>query len=146
MDSILYRFDGFSLDPKQRKLLSRDKVVQLSSRAFEILLLLIRKQGEVVEKSEILDKVWADSFVEESNLVVRISALRRVLGETRGERKFIETVSGRGYSFVFPIEEVTSKQRFAALKTDKPDNSIKRPRLLNTWKKPSINATRISCF
>jgi adenylate cyclase len=111
VDSKLYKFDSFCLDPKQRKLLSGDEVVQLSSRAFEMLLLLVRKQGEVVEKGEILEKVWADSFVEESNLVVHISALRRVLGETRGTRKFIETVSGRGYSFVFPIEEVKSADR-----------------------------------
>jgi len=114
MDSKLYKFDSFCLDPKQRKLLSQNIVVPLSSRAFEMLLLLVQKQGEVVEKSEILEKVWSDSFVEESNLVVHISALRRVLGETRGERKFIETVSGRGYSFVFPIEEVKSKQKLAA--------------------------------
>ncbi|HVE57183.1 MAG TPA: winged helix-turn-helix domain-containing protein [Pyrinomonadaceae bacterium] len=118
MDSKLYKFDSFCLDPKQRKLLSENKVVQLSSRAFEMLLLLVQKQGEVVEKSEILDKVWSDSFVEESNLVVHISALRRVLGETRGERKFIETVSGRGYSFVFPIEEAESNRKPAKLKTD----------------------------
>src|SRR6185369_4847546 len=120
MDSKLYKFDVFCLDPKQRKLLSDNEVVQLSSRAFEMLLLLVQKQGEIVEKSEILDKVWSDSFVEESNLVVHISALRRVLGETRGERKFIETISGRGYSFVFPIEEVKSKPKPAAVKTAEP--------------------------
>jgi DNA-binding winged helix-turn-helix (wHTH) protein/Tfp pilus assembly protein PilF len=122
MDSTLYKFDVFCLDPKQRKLLSGNKVVQLSSRAFEMLLLLVQKQGEVVEKSEILDKVWADSFVEESNLVVHVSALRRVLGERRGERKFIETVSGRGYSFVFPIEEVKSKQKPANAETHEKIN------------------------
>lgn len=123
MNSKLYKFDSFCLDPKQRKLLSEKGVVQLSSRAFEMLLLLVQKQGEVVEKSEILEKVWSDSVVEESNLVVHISALRRVLGETRGERKFIETVSGRGYSFVFPIEEAELKQKSAKLKNDAPFTS-----------------------
>lgn len=105
MNHESYKFGDFRLDPAQRKLFKREKIIRLSPRAFEILLLLVQKQGEIVEKNELLDKVWADSFVEESNLVVHISALRRSLGERRGERKFIETVSGRGYSFVFPVEK-----------------------------------------
>lgn len=125
MTDNLYKFDDFRLDPRQRKLLFGEKVVQLSSRAFEMLLLLVQKQGRVVEKSEILAQVWSDSFVDESNLVVHISALRRVLGERRGERKFIETVSGRGYSFVFPVEEVkksaVEKPQAIVSKSEKTD-------------------------
>lgn len=105
MNHESYKFGDFRLDPAQRKLFKLDRIIRLSPRAFEILLLLIQKHGEIVEKNELLDKVWTDSFVEESNLVVHISALRRSLGERRGERKFIETVSGRGYSFVFPVEK-----------------------------------------
>lgn len=112
-----YHFGDFRLDTAQRKLFRQDKVIRLSPRAFEILLLLVQKQGEVIEKDELLEKVWTDSFVEESNLVVHISALRRSLGEKRGERKFIETVSGRGYSFVFPVEK---------FETEKPPVNSKR--------------------
>ena len=118
MNHESYKFGDFRLDPVQRKLFKRDKIIRLSPRAFEILLLLVQKQGEIVEKNELLDKVWTDSFVEESNLVVHISALRRSLGERRGERKFIETVSGRGYSFVFPVEKVEVEKAVANSKTE----------------------------
>lgn len=110
MKDKAFQFADFYLDPKQRKFLYQNQPVHLSSRAFEILSLLIQKHGEVVEKEEILKKVWSDSYVEEGNLAVHIYALRRVLDEKRGERKFIETVSGRGYSFVFPVNEVKTDE------------------------------------
>lgn len=106
MNHESYKFGDFRLDPAQRKLFKREKIIRLSPRAFEILLLLVQKQDAVVEKNELLDKVWTDSFVEESNLVVYISALRR----SPGERKFIETVSGRGYSFVFPVDKFEAEK------------------------------------
>ncbi|MEP6925487.1 MAG: winged helix-turn-helix domain-containing protein [Pyrinomonadaceae bacterium] len=106
MKDKIFQFEDFCLDPKQRKFLYQNKTIHLSSRAFKILLLLVQKHGEVVEKEELLEKVWSDSYVEEGNLAVHIHALRRVLGEKRGEKKFIETVSGRGYSFIFPVKRV----------------------------------------
>jgi DNA-binding winged helix-turn-helix (wHTH) protein/Flp pilus assembly protein TadD len=106
MKNKVFQFEDFYLDPKQRKFLYQNKTVHLSSRAFEILSLLVQRQGEVVEKEELLEKVWSDSYVEEGNLAVHIYALRRVLGEKRAEKKFIETVSGRGYSFVFPVKKI----------------------------------------
>lgn len=110
MNTQTYKFDEFQLAPKQRKLLYRNSPVAISAKAFEILLMLIEQRGEIVEKDEFLRKIWSDSFVEESNLVVHISALRRVLLEKKGERKFIETVSGRGYSFVAPVEEIETTE------------------------------------
>ncbi len=104
----IYKFNGFLLDSFHRKLSHKGSVISLSPRAYEILLLLIENKGSVVEKNEILAAVWTDSFVEESNLAVHISALRRVLGEKRGEQRFIETISGRGYSFVAQVGEVST--------------------------------------
>ena len=106
MKDQAFQFEEFYLDPKQRKFLYQNKNIHLSSRAFKILSLLVQKQGEVVEKEELLEKVWSDSYVEEGNLAVHIHALRRMLGEKRGEKKFIETISGRGYSFVFPVKRI----------------------------------------
>lgn len=100
----MYSFADFSLDSNSRKLFHKNEVVNISARAYEILLLLIKNQGNIVSKETLLQEIWADSFVEESNLAVHISALRRILGEKRGERKFIETVSGRGYCFVKPVK------------------------------------------
>lgn len=102
----MYSFADFSLDINSRKLFHKNEVISISARAYEILLLLIKNQGEVVSKETLLQEIWADSFVEESNLAVHISALRRILGEKRGERKFIDTVSGRGYCFVKPVKVV----------------------------------------
>jgi DNA-binding winged helix-turn-helix (wHTH) protein/Tfp pilus assembly protein PilF len=124
MNHESYKFGDFRLDPAQRKLFKRDKIIRLSPRAFEILLLLVQKQGEIIEKNELLDKVWTDSFVEESNLVVHISALRRSLGERRGERKFIETVSGRGYSFVFPVEKSENEKAVSVSKNEIAESEI----------------------
>ena len=109
MTNQAYKFDDFYLAPKQRKLFYRNSPVTISAKAFEILLMMVERQGEIIEKDEFLQKIWTDSFVEESNLVVHISALRRVLLEKKGERKFIETVSGKGYSFVSPVEIVEAE-------------------------------------
>lgn len=101
-----YRIDDFTLDVGKRELAYKDQPIRLSSRAFDILLYLLKNKGTVVKKDELLDEVWTDSFVEEANLAVHISAIRRVLKEKKGECKYIKTISGRGYSFVSPVKEI----------------------------------------
>jgi TolB-like protein/Flp pilus assembly protein TadD len=93
-------FGRFRLLPQRRELRADGVVVELGSRAFDILVALTEARGELVTKDEILSRVWPDTVVEENNLVVQISALRKALGEDRG---FIRTVSGRGYRFVAQI-------------------------------------------
>lgn len=108
----LYKIEDFLLDANKRQFFYQNQNVTLSSRAFDILLYLVERNGEVIEKDALLEAVWTDSFVEESNLAVHISALRRVLHEKKGEAKFIRTISGRGYSFIAPVEEVDSVKEF----------------------------------
>ncbi len=103
-----YKFSDFILDKRSIAVYHKNIQIQISSRAFEILSFLIERRGEVVEKDEILERVWKDSFVEEANLPVHISAIRRVLQERKGESRYIRTISGRGYSFVANVEEVNS--------------------------------------
>ena len=98
-----YRFDRFVLEPRSRLLTSDGVVVPLSSRGFDILQLLVEQRGRVVTKDEILDSVWSGTLVEENNLAVQISALRRALGANG--RAFIITVPGRGYRFVADVDE-----------------------------------------
>src|SRR5688572_17386284 len=74
-------------------------------KAFEILLYLVRRADQVVEKDEILEAVWPDTIVEENNLTQNISALRRALGEKHRENRFIATVPGRGYKFVAEVRK-----------------------------------------
>ena len=100
----LIRFGQFLLEP-ERRLLSLDGApVPLSSRAFDILLLLIRHRDRIVSKDEIFAAVWPGLAVEDNNLAVQISALRRGLRE-QADARFILTVPGRGYRFVAPVME-----------------------------------------
>jgi DNA-binding winged helix-turn-helix (wHTH) protein len=104
----LYMFGPFRLFPSQRLLLEGNRKVQLGSRAFDILTILVERAGEVVGKNELIARVWPDVFVEASNLKVQVSALRRSLGDAplgkaRAGRCYIVTIPGRGYNFVAPV-------------------------------------------
>ena len=98
----IYEFADFRLDAVERLLFRGGDVVSLTPKAFDTLLLLIENCGHVLSKEEIMERVWAESFVEENNLAQNISLLRKTLGEKDG-MKFIETVSKRGYRFVAPV-------------------------------------------
>ena len=102
---VLYEFGKFRCDPREHLLLCQGKPVSLSPKAFEILVALIQSNGRLLTKDELMQQVWPDSFVEEANLTVNISALRKVLGETPGGQRYIETVPKRGYRFVAPVTE-----------------------------------------
>ena len=96
----LYRFDGFTVDAGRRLLLRADELVPINPKAFELLLALIENRGRVLTKDELLEQLWPNQSVEEGNLTVHMSALRKALGERRGENRFVVTVPGRGYEFV----------------------------------------------
>jgi adenylate cyclase len=93
-------FGPFRLDTDRRQLLRAGTAVPLSSRAFDILVLLVENRGRVVTKDEIMSAVWRGMIVEENNLAVQISALRRALAEGEAGTQFILTVPGQGYRFV----------------------------------------------
>src|SRR5271154_1687401 len=95
----LYEFGPFRLDADRRLLLRDDQPIPLQPKAFETLLVLVRNSEKVVLKGELLDAVWADTFVEESNLTQNIFVLRKALGDMDGDRRYIITVPGRGYRF-----------------------------------------------
>lgn len=106
----IYNFGKFRVDARERLLFDGDKTVSLTPKAFDTLFLLIENSGHALSKEEIMQTVWADSFVEENNLAQNISLLRRVLGEGKNGAKFIETVSKRGYRFVASVEIIESRQ------------------------------------
>src|SRR5215468_327999 len=94
-------FGRFRLDLGQRKLAREGKPVQLGSRALDILCVLASAKGEVVSKDELMTRVWPDIVVEENNIQVHISALRRALDDGKGgQTHLITTVPGRGYRLV----------------------------------------------
>src|SRR5262245_11132300 len=103
---IRYEFGSFVLDPVER-LLTRDAVrVPLPPRAFDTLVTLVRNSGRLVEKDELLNAIWGETIVEEVNLSVQISSLRRALGDSQQTPKFIETVPKKGYRFIADVCEV----------------------------------------
>ena len=101
-----YRFGRFLLEPERRTLSADGQPVPLSSRGFDLLQLLIEHRSRVVGKDEILSAVWHGTIVEENNLAVQISALRRALGEGGGPSSIV-TVPGQGYRFVAEVFEHT---------------------------------------
>jgi DNA-binding winged helix-turn-helix (wHTH) protein/Tfp pilus assembly protein PilF len=101
----IYEFGGFRLDASKRLLLrGGGEVVSLTPKVFDTLLYLVERGGVVVDKDELMRMVWPDTVVEENNLNQNISALRRALGESRGEHRYILTVPGRGYRFVADVK------------------------------------------
>jgi DNA-binding winged helix-turn-helix (wHTH) protein len=105
---VLYEFGKFRCDPREHLLLCEGKPVSLAPKSFEILVVLIQNHGRLLTKDELMHLAWPDSFVEEGNLTVNISALRKVLGETTDGQQYIETVPKRGYRFVAPVREASS--------------------------------------
>lgn len=102
-NKCLYEFAQFRLLPSERLLLREEQPVSLPPKVFDTLLLLVENGGHLIEKDELLKRLWADTFVEEATLARNISILRKTLGETGEERRFIETVPKRGYRFVEPV-------------------------------------------
>jgi DNA-binding winged helix-turn-helix (wHTH) protein/TolB-like protein len=96
----IYTFGPFLLDTRERRLLRDGKVVPLTIKAFDLLEVLVKNQGHLLQKEELLRLVWPDAIVEENNLTVTISALRKALDEGPTDRQYIETVPRRGYRFV----------------------------------------------
>src|SRR3954452_21294237 len=103
MDGSAISFGPFRLLAARRLLLEGDEPVRLGSRAFDILDALVERAGEVVGKEELVARAWPGTFVDESNLKIQVSALRRILGDGRGGHRYIVTVPGRGYNFVAPV-------------------------------------------
>jgi predicted ATPase/DNA-binding winged helix-turn-helix (wHTH) protein len=103
MDERAISFGSFRLLPSQRLLLEGDQPVRLGSRALDLLAVLAENAGRVVPKEELIARVWPGIFVEESNLKMQVSALRRAVGDGQGSARYIVTVSGRGYEFVAPV-------------------------------------------
>jgi TolB-like protein len=102
----IYEFGQFRLNCNERCLSRDGKCMPLTAQVFDILLLLVQRRGQVVTKDELMSVIWPDSFVEENNLTVRISALRKTLSEGEGGRRYVETVHGRGYRFVAKVHLV----------------------------------------
>ena len=94
-----YEFGPFVLDTVQHALLKEGKPVDITPKTYDTLLVLVENSGRMLSKEELMQTLWPDSFVEESNLTQQVSMIRRALGESAREGHYIVTVPGRGYRF-----------------------------------------------
>lgn len=101
--SDFYEFGRFRVKSDERVLLRGEDLVPLTPKAFDILLTLLENDGRIVNKDDLMKKVWPNTFVEEGNLTQNVSLLRKALGESANGPQFIETVPRRGYRFVAPV-------------------------------------------
>ena len=131
-ESKVYEFDEFRLDAKNHRLFRRasNELVPLTPKAVELLLVLIENKGRILTKDDLLERIWGDSIVEESNLSQTIFVLRKVLGENTKEPRFILTVPNRGYQFIAPVKDIYSE--------DKIEDEILEEGFLTDSEKPRV--------
>jgi DNA-binding winged helix-turn-helix (wHTH) protein/Tol biopolymer transport system component len=103
----LFEFGPYRVDAADRLLLKQGKVVPLPPKVFDILLAFVERSGRVLDKDELMQEVWPDTFVEEGNLARNVSTLRRALGESEDGHQYIETIPRRGYRFVAKVRELS---------------------------------------
>jgi DNA-binding winged helix-turn-helix (wHTH) protein/TolB-like protein/Flp pilus assembly protein TadD len=100
-----FRFGEFRLYPTENMLLREDTAIPLAPKAFDILLYLVQNSGRLVKRETLMEAIWPDSFVEETNLTVNISLLRKTLDTTPDGQPYIETVPRKGYRFNATVTE-----------------------------------------
>src|SRR5215203_5529955 len=115
----IFSFAEFELDAPRRRLVRDGETLNLHAKAFDLLLFLVENAGRVVSRDEILQTVWDGQFVEESNLTVQISALRKILHDSKQTPKLLVTLPGKGYKFIGEVQEgeeiVIESHKFARL-------------------------------
>ena len=121
---VLYEFGPFTLDPVKRVLLRQGHSVAVTPRALDVLIALVERRGSALTKEELLLRVWGDAAVEENNLSVSISVLRKALGEGVRDHRFILTLSRRGYSFVAPVTERSGEGMAEDLRLGRHGNHV----------------------
>jgi len=122
-DDQVFEFGDFMLSPKERLLLHAGEPVSVAAKAFDLLVALVRRSGHLVGKDELLREVWPDTFVQEVNLTVNISALRKALRRGGTDDDPIRTVSAHGYRFVAPViaRNATVTHRVGRVTTENTD-------------------------
>jgi len=106
---VLYEFGPFRVDPDKQVLLREGELIPVTPKTFETLLILVRHGREVVSKDDLMKELWPDSFVEESNLSQNIFMLRKALGDTPEDKRYIVTLPGKGYRFAAEVHTVTQE-------------------------------------
>jgi TolB-like protein/DNA-binding winged helix-turn-helix (wHTH) protein len=152
----VYRFGPFRLESSEHRLLRDGEPVSLPHKAFEVLLALVENPGRLVLREDLLKRVWPETFVEEANLAVAVSQLRKLLCDRQnGEHRYIETVRSIGYRFVAPVQiaeplpeadaQTTPVQSISAVTVLPPEDlPRKAPGLMRLWPAPLISGIAVA--
>jgi DNA-binding winged helix-turn-helix (wHTH) protein/Tfp pilus assembly protein PilF len=127
-----YEFGPFRLDLEEKLLSHEGETVALAPKVFETLVLLIENRGRVLKKEEMMETLWPDRYVEESNLTQNIFMLRKIFSEDRGKDQYIETIPKRGYRFIGTVKEVQEEVKQAEeelIPTEEPESELQQERL-----------------
>lgn len=129
-----YVFDEFEIDPANRMLLRNGVHVPLSGKVFDVLLIFAENPGQLLTKEKLIDAVWGTEFIEEGNVAKAVSNLRKVLGDTGREHKYIDTVHGHGYRFAAAVG-TTYGSGVEALERKKAatDSTLRRGLVGRSW-------------
>lgn len=122
--SHLYRFGWFVLDPKRRTLTCKESLVPLTPKTFDVLAFLVQNPNRVVTKRELLETVWAGSFVEEGVLTQYIFQLRKVLAKDSEDNRWIVTIPGKGYQFTADVAIDEGGEGTSRADTNVPDRGV----------------------
>src|SRR5262245_17903733 len=106
----IYRFGRFSVDTREQQLTRDGSPISITPKVFDTLVTFLRHPGRLLTKDDLLREIWPDTAVEEANLTVNVSTLRRLL-TVKGQPPCIETVPRRGYRFVLPVDVETDGDR-----------------------------------
>jgi DNA-binding winged helix-turn-helix (wHTH) protein len=105
-----YSFGPFRLDPRECLLILDGRPVPLAPKAFEALLMLVENAGHLVDKDDLMRRLWPGTFVEEANVAKHVSLLRNILSEATNGREYIETIPKRGYRFAVEVREIAEAE------------------------------------
>ena len=122
-----YEFADVRLDVEEKVLLKGGKPVAVAPKVLELLFALVENRGRIVEKDALMERVWAGSFVEESNLTFSIRQLRKTLGDDAREPRFIETVPRRGYRFIAEVKEILPAGEYEPPPSQQPGKTFPPP-------------------
>jgi DNA-binding winged helix-turn-helix (wHTH) protein/Tol biopolymer transport system component len=104
-----YEFDRFRIDTKRHLLMRDGGPIAIKAKALDTLVLLVQHAGRLLEKEELMNRLWPDTAVEEANLIQNVFEVRKALGEVPGEQRFIATVARRGYRFVAEVRAIADE-------------------------------------
>ncbi len=101
----VYEFGPFRLETGERRLLQDGRSLPLTPKMFDMLLLLVENRDHLLEKSELMERLWPGVYVDEANLTRNVSDVRKLLGDGTNGHRYIQTVPKRGYRFIAPVRE-----------------------------------------